>query len=259
MTAHELLGMELDEFVENYWRKQPLLVKGGAHQWPSISEEQLLSAARTNSASGASSVREEPGLLAVEHVDGCDADLARAAAALARVLGAGRAWFEAFAAEPGRGVGAHCDYSDNFVLQQHGTKRWRLAPPSLLPADARRSAMLNEMSMTLRLEGFDPTHEIDLESGDMLYIPLLWLHEGVAATEGTRSLSFVIHPDPGLALLPILAWLLDADGPWREPLPADALDLRAHVDALLDRVSHPEFRRTVTERWLSMRRGTAAS
>ena len=78
-------------------------------------------------------------------------------------------------ASDGGGVGPHVDSYDVFLLQVHGRRRWRLAPPGpwrLVP------------EVPLRLvDGFVATEEWLLEPGDMLYLPPGWVHEGTAVGE----------------------------------------------------------------------------
>ena len=75
-------------------------------------------------------------------------------------------------ASDGGGVGPHLDSYDVFLLQVQGKRRWRIGPVadrSLLPGLPVRI-----------LANFQPTEEWLLEPGDMLYLPPLWGHDGVA-------------------------------------------------------------------------------
>ena len=78
-------------------------------------------------------------------------------------------------ATDGGGVGPHLDSYDVFLLQVHGRRRWRIGPVadrSLVPGLPVRI-----------LSSFQPTQEWLLEPGDMLYLPPLWGHDGVAEGE----------------------------------------------------------------------------
>jgi len=78
-------------------------------------------------------------------------------------------------ASDGGGVGPHLDSYDVFLLQVHGKRRWRIGPVadrSLVPGLPVRI-----------LANFQPTEEWLLEPGDMLYLPPLWGHDGVAEGE----------------------------------------------------------------------------
>jgi 50S ribosomal protein L16 3-hydroxylase len=78
-------------------------------------------------------------------------------------------------ASDGGGVGPHLDSYDVFLLQVHGQRRWRIGPVadrSLVPGLPVRI-----------LANFVPAEEHLLEPGDMLYLPPLWGHDGVAVGE----------------------------------------------------------------------------
>ena len=78
-------------------------------------------------------------------------------------------------ASDGGGVGPHLDSYDVFLLQVQGRRRWRIGPVadrSLVPGLPVRI-----------LANFQPTEEWLLEPGDMLYLPPLWGHDGVADGE----------------------------------------------------------------------------
>lgn len=75
-------------------------------------------------------------------------------------------------ASEGGGVGPHTDRYDVFLLQVEGTRRWSIAPP----ADYAWVA-----GLPLRIiDGFEPQESFDLAPGDMLYLPPMWAHDGVA-------------------------------------------------------------------------------
>ncbi len=78
-------------------------------------------------------------------------------------------------ASDGGGVGPHLDSYDVFLLQVQGKRRWRIGPVAdrcLMPGLPVRI-----------LANFQPTEEWLLEPGDMLYLPPLWGHDGVAKGE----------------------------------------------------------------------------
>lgn len=75
-------------------------------------------------------------------------------------------------AAPGGGVGPHVDSYDVFLLQGAGKRRWRIAPP--------RAYRLDERAPLKILVDFRPEQEWVLETGDLLYLPPGWAHEGTA-------------------------------------------------------------------------------
>jgi 50S ribosomal protein L16 3-hydroxylase len=80
-------------------------------------------------------------------------------------------------ATDGGGVGPHVDSYDVFLLQAHGRRRWRVAPPGDTTLVAGAPVKL--------LARFEPRHEWELGPGDLLYLPPGWGHDGVARDECT--------------------------------------------------------------------------
>lgn len=78
-------------------------------------------------------------------------------------------------ASDGGGVGPHLDAYDVFLIQVHGLRRWRVGRA----ADPR---WVEGLPLKI-LRHFEPEHEWLLEPGDMLYLPPLWAHDGVAEGE----------------------------------------------------------------------------
>ncbi|MCR5881515.1 cupin domain-containing protein [Rhizobacter sp. J219] len=86
-------------------------------------------------------------------------------------------------ASDGGGVGPHVDSYDVFLLQLHGKRRWRIAPPG----DA---TLVDGVPLKI-LKHFKPQRDWVLEPGDMLYLPPGWGHDGVAVGECmTASIGF---------------------------------------------------------------------
>lgn len=86
-------------------------------------------------------------------------------------------------ASDGGGVGPHVDSYDVFLLQLHGKRRWRIAPPG----DA---TLVDGVPLKI-LQHFTPQQDWVLAPGDMLYLPPGWGHDGVAVGECmTASIGF---------------------------------------------------------------------
>lgn len=84
---------------------------------------------------------------------------------------------------PGGNVAPHIDSYNVFIVQGHGTKRWQLnrnPDPTIYPDQ--------ELKI---LSNFESKEEYILEEGDMLYIPPHVAHYGVSLSEGmSYSLGF---------------------------------------------------------------------
>ena len=86
-------------------------------------------------------------------------------------------------ASDGGGVGPHFDSYDVFLLQVQGQRRWRIG---------RQKDLTLQEGMPLKiLADFQPEQELELEPGDMLYLPPRYAHDGVAQGECmTYSIGF---------------------------------------------------------------------
>jgi 50S ribosomal protein L16 3-hydroxylase len=86
-------------------------------------------------------------------------------------------------ATDGGGVGPHFDSYDVFLLQAQGKRRWRIG---------KQKDLRLQKNVPLKiLANFAPTQEFVLEAGDMLYLPPMYAHEGVAVGECmTYSIGF---------------------------------------------------------------------
>jgi 50S ribosomal protein L16 3-hydroxylase len=107
-------------------------------------------------------------------------------------------------ASDGGGVGPHVDSYDVFLLQAHGRRRWRIAPPG--------DATLRPGMPVKLLAAFRPTQEWVLEPGDLLYLPPGWGHDGVADGECTTYSIGFRAPSRTEFLSAFLAEAADAPG-----------------------------------------------
>ena len=190
-------GLSPQQFMRRHWQKKPLLIR---QAWPGVQppmaraqvfelaaqdgvESRLLTRfdGQWRLRHGPFQRRQLPALnrpdwtLLVQGLDLHD-DTARAMLAPFRFIPEAR--FDDLMlsyASDGGGVGPHLDSYDVFLLQVHGRRRWRIGPVadrSLVPGLPVRI-----------LQRFQPTDEWLLEPGDMLYLPPLWGHDGVAEGE----------------------------------------------------------------------------
>lgn len=104
-------------------------------------------------------------------------------------------------ATDGGGVGPHFDSYDVFLMQVHGTRRWRIG---------RQKDLSLQDGIPLKvLASFEPEQTFDLEPGDMLYLPPKYAHDGIAIGECmTYSVGFRA-PNPTELLGQLLTRLAD--------------------------------------------------
>ena len=139
-----------------------------------------------------------------------------------------------------QGFKAHFDTHDVFVLQLHGTKKWRIyRTPIVLPLAGQAEDIAAE-------DLGAPLREINLEAGDTLYVPRGVVHDAVSqegasmhATVGVLSYTWAD------AMLESLAALVVKEADFRRALPRDfcreegfdAAALRARFRELAKRFS----------------------
>ena len=225
--------LDVPAFYEHVWRRRPMIWRGCGSDflapsldWPRIAEVEQLS----DEGLGASQARRSPDgkVLFVNQAQHTLPELATACGALAETFG----WSECTAdlsvtRGQGAGIGCHFDHSDNFVVQQRGSKSWRVGLPTDTAPHRQRARMLET-------KGFVPsgtlpkeTREVELFPGDVLYLPLFAPHEGVesAADDGSISVSFSHNAQSAISRLlkPLLRRLSEEEA-WWGPVPLDGSD-----------------------------------
>lgn len=86
-------------------------------------------------------------------------------------------------ATKGAGVGAHYDRYDVFLIQGEGSRRWQTGQLC-----SEQDALADHADLCL-LEQFDLDQTFDLEPGDLLYLPPLVAHKGVALSDNCMTYS----------------------------------------------------------------------
>jgi len=198
-------GLTPAKFMKRHWHKQPLLIRAAVPGFaPAVSRSELFAlAARDDVESrlvqlqdgqwslrrGPFSRRALPPIARPQWtllVQGMDLHVQAAHELLqafrfvpdARLDDLMISW-----ASPGGGVGPHFDSYDVFLLQAQGRRRWRIGRQASL-------ALREDMPLKI-LREFTAEQEFVLEPGDMLYLPPLWAHDGVALDEcQTWSIGF---------------------------------------------------------------------
>lgn len=185
----------LSDFVQQYWHKQPTIIKGGFEQFVDpISPEEI---------AGLSMEEEIDSRFVSNLNDKWNAEHGPFDETLfdnlpsshwQLIVQAANHWHQGVAslAEPfkglpqwlfddimvcysveGGGVGPHIDQYDVFIVQGQGKRRWKVG------AKDKGQYTENHRTAALRqIEGFDPIIDQVLEPGDILYIPPGFPHEG---------------------------------------------------------------------------------
>lgn len=254
VTEHERDTFEFEEFFSEFWRKKPLFVRGGAadmlgRTWSADDFAKL----RAKALEQDSSVMEREGEVTfIEGVSAFDPDLDELAQRFSGIFGVPRAWFDSIQTYSPSGIGAHFDHSDNFVLQQGGVKEWSLASPSHIKRGDIARRMMNLPGVGGHTLPDDDQLRFQVRQGDLLYIPMFWLHSGISQAD-SLSLSLVC-PAVSLqsAVLPFLTRIMKSRGLGYQPVPAfhsylspeDAEEaeesLRKAVRTLLARISEDD-------------------
>lgn len=238
--------LSFERFMSAHWRRAPLHVRGGARELiqQTFDADRFEHLRAKLAAEGAIGVRSrDESVVFIEAIDRAEPAMCDAARSLAALFGLPAAWFDAVRTHTVSGIGSHFDHSDNFVLQQEGRKIWRLSPPDSLPEGARARRMLGDE--TVGAAPIDPKSAIEfvLEPGDLLYLPLFWIHEGVSDGP-SLSLSLVC---PAVALRTVLLHSLEAEMARRglgwTPIPAcpahaDETQSRRQVELLTRASAH---------------------
>ncbi|MBB4981701.1 MULTISPECIES: JmjC domain-containing protein [Streptomyces] len=211
-------------FFTEYWRKKPLYVRGAAADflgatWSVADFDAALACAR---AGGHNVLEREGEVTFIEDVSRFHEGLAAKTARFGALFGTPGTWFDTVRTHTPSGIGSHFDHSDNFVLQQQGTKEWRLASPGHIDRQDIARRMMEVPGVGAHPLPPEPEHQVcfTLEPGDLLYIPLMWLHSGVSHAD-SLSLSLVC-PAVSLqtAVVPFLTQVLKHRMTGHQPIPA---------------------------------------
>ncbi len=197
-TPDTLLGgLSLEAFLETYWQKKPLLIRGAFPGMVTpVSPEELMDIACEDDAD-ARLILERGGDYPWQLLHGpfeesfydlpethwtlLVQEVNRFVPAVATLLDSFRFvpnWrlddVMVSYAPPQGGVGAHIDNYDVFLLQGHGHRRWEITRG---PVDD--DTILPDMDVSV-LAHFEPEEDWVLGPGDMLYLPPRVAHRGTA-------------------------------------------------------------------------------
>lgn len=151
----------------------------------------------------------------------------------------GRAGANAYASfRDVRAFDSHCDLHEVFAVQLDGRKSWRIyrnraeAPVQPLKGpDAQ--AIIDSVKGPVLMS-------VDMEPGDLLYIPRGYYHDALASSESSLHLTFAVAPLDGRILFRMIEEMAIRDPDFREHLPdyrdGDGAALRARLEALAGKV-----------------------
>ncbi len=227
-------GLGAREFLREYWQKKPLLIRGAFADFVDPLDKKAIMALAARDDAESRLIANDGGRWRLTHGPFSRRDYVAAKETKWTVLVQDTQHFSRAAhdvlahfnfiphariddlmvsyAVPGAGVGAHFDSYDVFLLQGAGKRRWRISAQT----DLRIKA-----GMPLKiLARFKPEQEYLLETGDMLYLPPGFAHEGIAETESlTWSVGFRAPSaqELSVAMLDYLRDEVAFDGEYRDP------------------------------------------
>jgi 50S ribosomal protein L16 3-hydroxylase len=264
-------GLSPAQFMRRHWHKKPLLVRQAvAGVRPTVTRARMFALAARDDVESRLIQRDADGRWQLRHgplprrglpplaqpgwtllVQGLDlhAEAAHALISRFRFVPAARLDDVMLSyASDGGGVGPHVDSYDVFLLQVQGRRRWRIGPGP----DRRPAALRDDVPLKM-LARFAPAHDWLLDTGDMLYLPPDWAHDGVAVGGDcmTASIGFRAPRADELAqaLLARLADMPDDARPaprYGDPMQA-ATTTPAAVPEALQRFAHDAVHRALAE------------
>jgi len=197
MDSNLLGGLSPARFMRRHWQKKPLRVDAAVPDAAGIIDRGELMRLAMQPETESRLIRRQGRRWQVSHGPFRRADFARLPTrhwtllvqGVDLWLPRGRALLDRFAfipharlddlmvsyAPPGGGVGPHFDSYDVFLLQGAGRRRWQVS--------RQRDLTLVEDAPLKILRSFSPEQEWTLDTGDMLYLPPRYAHDGVAVED----------------------------------------------------------------------------
>lgn len=187
------LNLDIAQFLEHYWQKRPLLIKGGFKDFADpITPEELAGLAMEQEVESRLVTRfdgkweaehgpfesydhlgEENWTILVQACNHWSNEVNELALPFRFIPGWRFDDVMVSYSTPGAGVGPHIDNYDVFITQGIGRRHWRVGEALPLREFAAHAALRH-------CEPFDAIIDAVLEPGDILYIPPGFPHEGYA-------------------------------------------------------------------------------
>ncbi|MDD5296943.1 MAG: cupin domain-containing protein [Rhodocyclaceae bacterium] len=197
MDTTLLGGLSPAQFLEEYWQKKPLLVRGAVPGFSGFVTPDAMMDLASRDDGEARLVEFKDGVWHARHgpfkpkelakkrkhpwavlVQGLDMYVPEAEAFMRRFNFIPWARLDdlmvSYAVDQG-GVGPHFDDYDVFIVQGLGRRLWQIGP--------QEDKTLVEGAPLKILKNFKPAEEWIVEPGDMLYLPPHWAHNGIALGE----------------------------------------------------------------------------
>jgi len=197
-----LTEFSLDEFLQNYWQKKPVVIRQGFENFiDPISADEIAGLACEEEVQSRLVYKKDEQWQAefgpfedYQHLG--DANWSLIVQALDHWSEDAAQLIEPFRfipnwrlddlmvsfATPGGGVGPHIDLYDVFICQGSGSRRWRVGNRGNHREFAAHPALLH-------VDPFEPIIDVELHTGDILYIPPGFPHDGITLE---NSLSFSV-------------------------------------------------------------------
>ena len=112
-----------------------------------------------------------------------------------------------------KGFGLHYDAHDIFILQTAGQKQWRLF------GHAPQEVLTGEQTVSDCYKSREPEQELELRSGDLLYLPAYTVHEAHTTDSISIHISLGVYARRWFHLLQDLAKSAEASLEFQRPLP----------------------------------------
>lgn len=248
--ASDFGGISTKEFFGTYWRKFPFCVRGGALnllKFKLTVTEFMRLCARLKKNHAQLVSRSNKELIFAQNLDLISPKLSAVSERYQALATFSNVWFDGTLAADKRGLGSHYDIADSLILQQSGRKLWKLHPPTLIPELEIQRRMLKQSPLDMMFMPSDEPQEFILEAGDILYIPILWVHWGISLGQ-SLSLSLGFTATNSLDYLWTLLGASLAEGEiWRSP--AKPEDLESIGDTLTAIFRRDEVKQKFMEAW----------
>ena len=213
MYTLDLNQMSQNEFLTQYWQKKPVVIKQGfkdfvdpiaTDEFAGIAMEETVQSRLVSKKDGQWQAEFGP-FESYEHLG--DRDWSLVIQALDNFSEEAAELIEPFRFLPhwrlddlmasfatqGGGVGPHVDNYDVFICQGSGKRHWRVG-------DKGQHTEVIAHEALLHVEPFEAIIDVELETGDILYIPPGFPHEGIAL-EPSMSFSVGFRANSAISLL----------------------------------------------------------